>query len=155
VQAPCVVTLLKYLRLQDKERSQLDCYSRQLDLLQIGGIQKATAMKLMNGIDIEHTGDGALTRLPSLWGWHRCSALALCCQVAALPYSPLAQLTRWDVHRGLSHVPASPQHACARWCAVGGGAGSRLLAAARRRAAAARRHADDVQGGQGALFQAL
>lgn len=56
---PGVVTALKYLCLQDKERSELDCYSRQLDLLQIGGIQKATAMKLMNGIDIEHTGDGA------------------------------------------------------------------------------------------------
>ena len=32
--------------------------------------------------------------------------------------------------KGLSNVPASPQHACARWCAVGGGASSRLLVSA-------------------------
>ena len=45
--------------MQVKDQSELDCYSRQLDLLQIGGIQKATAVKLMNGINIEQTADGA------------------------------------------------------------------------------------------------
>ncbi|KAK9843768.1 hypothetical protein WJX81_005588 [Elliptochloris bilobata] len=44
-----------------KDQSELDCYSKQLDLLQIGGIQKATAVKLMNGINIEHSADGMRT----------------------------------------------------------------------------------------------
>ena len=51
--------LSKQICVQVKDQSELDCYSRQLDLLQIGGIQKATAVKLMNGINIEQTADGA------------------------------------------------------------------------------------------------
>ena len=38
---------------KDKSNSDVDCYARQLDLLQIQGIQKACALKLINGLQIE------------------------------------------------------------------------------------------------------
>ena len=38
---------------KDKTNSDVDCYARQLDLLQIQGIQKACALKLINGLQIE------------------------------------------------------------------------------------------------------
>ena len=38
---------------KDKSNSDVDCYARQLDLLQIQGIQKACALKLINGLQID------------------------------------------------------------------------------------------------------
>lgn len=38
---------------KDKSNSDVECYSRQLDLLQVQGIQKACAMKLINGLQID------------------------------------------------------------------------------------------------------
>ena len=38
---------------KDKANSDVDCYARQLDLLEIQGIQKACAMKLINGLQID------------------------------------------------------------------------------------------------------
>ena len=38
---------------KDKDNSDVDCYARQLDLLEIQGIQKACAMKLINGLQID------------------------------------------------------------------------------------------------------
>ena len=38
---------------KDKSNSEVDCYARQLDLLQIQGIQKACALKLINGLQID------------------------------------------------------------------------------------------------------
>jgi len=38
---------------KDKVNSEVDCYARQLDLLQIQGIQKACAIKLINGLQID------------------------------------------------------------------------------------------------------
>jgi hypothetical protein len=43
---------------KDRNASQADCYSRQLDLLQIQGIQKACAEKLINGLQIEQKDNG-------------------------------------------------------------------------------------------------
>ncbi len=37
----------------DKANSDVDCYERQLDLLEVQGIQKACAMKLINGLQID------------------------------------------------------------------------------------------------------
>ena len=54
-----ISALKRQFCVQVKDQSELDCYSRQLDLLQIGGIQKATAVKLMNGINIQQTAEGA------------------------------------------------------------------------------------------------
>ena len=38
---------------KDKANSDVDCYARQLDLLEVQGIQKACAMKLINGLQID------------------------------------------------------------------------------------------------------
>ena len=46
---------------KDKSQSQLDCYSRSLDLLGLGGIQKKCAEKLINGLQIEEKDGGAST----------------------------------------------------------------------------------------------
>jgi hypothetical protein len=43
--------------LKDFNRSDLECFSRQLDLLGISGIKKTAAVKLINGRDIKQTGD--------------------------------------------------------------------------------------------------
>jgi hypothetical protein len=37
---------------KDRSNSEIDCFARQLDLLQIQGIQKACALKLINGLQI-------------------------------------------------------------------------------------------------------
>ena len=44
---------------KDKSQSQIDCYSRSLDLLGLGGIQKRCAEKLINGLQIEEKDGGA------------------------------------------------------------------------------------------------
>ncbi|BDA50356.1 hypothetical protein COCOBI_16-0320 [Coccomyxa sp. Obi] len=38
---------------KDKSASQMDCYSKQLDLLQLQGVQKSLAQKLINGLQIQ------------------------------------------------------------------------------------------------------
>lgn len=38
--------------LKDRDASQMSNYSRQLDLMQLGGVQKRTAMYLIHGLDI-------------------------------------------------------------------------------------------------------
>lgn len=43
---------------KDRSASQGECYSKQLDLLQIGGIQKACAEKLINGLHIDQKENG-------------------------------------------------------------------------------------------------
>lgn len=37
---------------KDKENTDMSCFSTQLDLLRVGGIKKATAMKLINGLTV-------------------------------------------------------------------------------------------------------
>lgn len=51
LQAPPIANF-KGKWLKDRDASQMTKYSRQLDLLQLGGIQKRTAMYLIHGLDI-------------------------------------------------------------------------------------------------------
>jgi hypothetical protein len=43
---------------KDRSASQPECYSRQLDLLGLGGVQKACAEKLINGLQIDEDENG-------------------------------------------------------------------------------------------------
>ena len=52
---------------KDKANSDVDCYARQLDLLEIQGIQKACAMKLINGLQIDSDEERQLLIAASLF----------------------------------------------------------------------------------------
>jgi hypothetical protein len=43
---------------KDKGASQMDCYAKQLDLLQLQGVQKNLAQKLINGLQIQQNDEG-------------------------------------------------------------------------------------------------
>lgn len=47
---------------KDKSASQMECYSRQLDLLQLQGVQKSLAQKLINGLQIQQSDQGTKCR---------------------------------------------------------------------------------------------
>jgi hypothetical protein len=50
--------VLKGTWLKDKERSDTPCYARQLDLLGVTGVKKATATRFFNGIHLDVNEDG-------------------------------------------------------------------------------------------------
>jgi hypothetical protein len=50
--------LLKGLWLLDRERSDISCYARQLDLMRLTGVQKSTTVNLYRGIDVKVDDEG-------------------------------------------------------------------------------------------------